>query len=330
VSGPVASGTTFDVAVAGQGAGMTLSSGTEVTARAAVPATGVGAVILNLTLTEPTGGGFATVFPSGTAWPGTSNVNVVGGQTAANLTIVPLGANGAASVYVQAAPPPPPPPAGPPIPPGLEFAPSKRGDRGPHVKSLQTYLTFSSFWMGTPEGSYGQLTQQAVMAFQKYVGLPASGTADARTVQTLVDFHRSGQWPQARSTSGNLIEVDKTKQLLFVIRNGRVLLTINTSTGTEQSYREWSDLLQTWITGFSHTYEGVLRVYREAATGWTEGELGQIYRPKYIKGGVAIHGSSSIPNYPASHGCIRVTTAFMDTVWDYNLAPMGSTVWVYR
>ena len=48
------------------------------------------------------------------------------------------------------------------------------------------------------------------------------------------------------------------------------------------------------------------------------------------KGGVAIHGSTSIPAYPASHGCIRVSTAFMDTVWAYNLIPFRSTVWVYR
>jgi lipoprotein-anchoring transpeptidase ErfK/SrfK len=44
---------------------------------------------------------------------------------------------------------------------------------------------------------------------------------------------------------------------------------------------------------------------------------------------VAVHGSSSIPNYPASHGCVRVSVPFMDFVWDQNLMPMGTTVWVH-
>jgi peptidoglycan hydrolase-like protein with peptidoglycan-binding domain len=312
-TGPVGNDTTFDIPVAGL---------------AGVPTSGAGTAIVNFTVTEPNGSGFVAGFPSGTPWPGTSNVNFAPGQTAANLALVALGANGAASALVRVVPPPPPP--GPPVPEGLAFAPSKRGDRGPHVTELQMYLTFSSFWMGQPDGAFGHLTQQAVMAFQKYVGLPASGAADARTVARLTEFHRSGEWPTARSTSGDLVEVDKTKQLLFIIRGGRVSLTVNTSTGTEKTYREWSDLWQTWVSGTSHTYEGVFRIYRQDPNGWIEGELGSIYRPKYVKGGVAIHGSASIPNYPASHGCIRVSTSFMDAIWAYNLVPLGGTVWVYR
>jgi lipoprotein-anchoring transpeptidase ErfK/SrfK len=33
-----------------------------------------------------------------------------------------------------------------------------------------------------------------------------------------------------------------------------------------------------------------------------------MYSPWYFYGGYAIHGSSSVPPYPASHGCVRVTT----------------------
>jgi len=319
VTGPVANDGTFDIPIAGKAG---------VPAMADTVGGTPGSAIVNLTVAQPNGSGFVAAFRSGSSWPGTSNVNFAVNQTAANLAIVELGANGAATALTRVVPPPPN--AGPPAPEGLPFAPSKRGDSGPQVQALQTYLTFSSFWLGEPGGSYGQLTQQAVMAFQKYVGLPASGAADAATIAALVQFHDSGQWPQARSTGGNLVEVDKTKQLLFIIRDGRVLLTINTSTGTERTFTEFSEQLQKMITDVAHTYEGVLRVYRQVSDGWVKGELGQIYRPKYVKGGVAIHGSPSIPNYPASHGCIRVSTAFMDTVWAYDLIPFGSTVWVYR
>ena len=68
---------------------------------------------------------------------------------------------------------------------------------------------------------------------------------------------------------------------------------------------------------------------RNSAEGWWEGELGELYRPKYFRGGIAVHGSNSIPNYPASHGCVRVSTTAMDFFWNENILPMGSAVWVY-
>jgi lipoprotein-anchoring transpeptidase ErfK/SrfK len=45
---------------------------------------------------------------------------------------------------------------------------------------------------------------------------------------------------------------------------------------------------------------------------------------------VAVHGAPRIPSTPASHGCVRVTTTFMDYVWNTNLMPMGSEVWVHK
>ncbi len=42
-----------------------------------------------------------------------------------------------------------------------------------------------------------------------------------------------------------------------------------------------------------------------------------------------MHGYPSVPAYPASHGCARVTGAAMDMVWARDLMPRGSEVWVY-
>ena len=66
-----------------------------VSGQGGVPASGVSAVVLNLTLTESTASGWAAAFPGGTAWSGASNLNVQGaGKTVPNLVIVPVGANG--------------------------------------------------------------------------------------------------------------------------------------------------------------------------------------------------------------------------------------------
>ncbi|MEK7411268.1 MAG: L,D-transpeptidase, partial [Actinomycetota bacterium] len=75
---------------------------------------------------------------------------------------------------------------------------------------------------------------------------------------------------------------------------------------------------------------GKFKINRERPNGWWVGDLGQIYRPKYFSGGIAIHGSYSVPAYPASHGCVRISTAAMDMIWDLDLLPRGTTVWVYE
>ncbi len=60
------------------------------------------------------------------------------------------------------------------------------------------------------------------------------------------------------------------------------------------------------------------------------GDLGALYRPRYFHGdGIAVHGYHSVPPYPASHGCVRVTEAAMDWIWATDVMPMGSAVWVH-
>ena len=63
--------------------------------------------------------------------------------------------------------------------------------------------------------------------------------------------------------------------------------------------------------------------------GWQDGELGEMYRPMYYSGNYAIHGSDSIPPWPASHGCARVSTAAMNLLYSQNNVPVGRQVVVY-
>lgn len=66
--------------------------GLDVTGIGGIPASGVAAVALNVTVTEPDGPGFVTVTPSGGA--STSNVNYAVAENVANLVIVPVGPDG--------------------------------------------------------------------------------------------------------------------------------------------------------------------------------------------------------------------------------------------
>jgi hypothetical protein len=65
-----------------------------VTGVGGVPASGVKAVAVNVTVTAPQSQGFLNVFPSGATEPATSNVNFNAGQTIANLVLVPVSSAG--------------------------------------------------------------------------------------------------------------------------------------------------------------------------------------------------------------------------------------------
>ncbi|MEY9968177.1 hypothetical protein ABIA33_006257 [Streptacidiphilus sp. MAP12-16] len=64
-----------------------------------VPAAGVAAAALNLTVTDSAGAGFLSAYPDGTVRGGASSVNFTAGQTVANMTVTPVGADGYVDIY---------------------------------------------------------------------------------------------------------------------------------------------------------------------------------------------------------------------------------------
>jgi hypothetical protein len=88
VTGPVGGGTTFPMQVAGRGG---------------VPASGVSAVVLNVTAVGPAAGGWLTLYPTGAPQPNASDLNFGPGQTRANLVVVRVGADGRVNVFASAA-----------------------------------------------------------------------------------------------------------------------------------------------------------------------------------------------------------------------------------
>ena len=66
----------------------------QVTGRGGVPASGVSAVVLNVTATAPSAAGFLTVFPAGLATPFVSSVNFGAGETVPNRAMVAVGSGG--------------------------------------------------------------------------------------------------------------------------------------------------------------------------------------------------------------------------------------------
>lgn len=193
-----------------------------------------------------------------------------------------------------------------------------RGDAGSEVEYIQRRLTELGYWLGDIDGKYGRLTSQAVMAFEKVHGLKRDGVMDDR-VRALLD---TAERPVGKTRHAYAIEVDKDRQVVFVTRYGKVQWILNTSTGTEEYYTHEGE------RKLATTPKGTFRISRQI-DGMREAPLGQLWRPKYFNGGIALHGSTSVPAYPASHGCVRLTYEAMDWLWEADIAPIGTTVVVY-
>lgn len=71
----------------------------QVTGRGGVPAEGVSAVLVNVTVTNPTASGYVTVHPDGATRPTASNLNFGARQTVPNLVAVPVGDTGGIALF---------------------------------------------------------------------------------------------------------------------------------------------------------------------------------------------------------------------------------------
>lgn len=190
--------------------------------------------------------------------------------------------------------------AGPPI--------IRPGSTGRQVTRLQQRLHQLGYAPGPANGTYGAKTTSAVWAFQKVNGL-RTGAVGARTWAALA--HPRTPKPLVRGGKADRVEIDLSRQLMFVYKDRRLALVSHVSTGAP---------------GMS-TPTGDYRVYRRVG-GWHRSPLGGMYRPLFFHRGYAMHGSLSVPLHPASHGCVRLPLHVADQT--ARLVHMGDRVLVRR
>ncbi len=199
----------------------------------------------------------------------------------------------------------------------------------PRARELTTTLRPPNLSVGTTSGAVTELARrlgalhyvvpslsstfgddfvQSVYTFQKVQGLERSGSVDAAFWARL----DNPRIPRPRYTEpASHIEIDKTHQVLYLVRNGEIVLISPVSTAG--------------IAGY-HTPEGRFAIYRKVV-GYDPSPLGVLLDPMYFVGGYAIHGNPSVPPYPASHGCVRVPNFVIYRL--FSSEPYGETVYVY-
>jgi peptidoglycan hydrolase-like protein with peptidoglycan-binding domain len=176
------------------------------------------------------------------------------------------------------------------------------GSRSPSVRALERRLADLHYLLRGVNGYFGYDTYEAVLAFQKVHRVGRTGRVTAATWRLL---SRAGV-PRARVPRGDHVEVDKSRQVMFEVRKGRVVRVIHVSTG---------------VTG--NTPVGRWRVYSKSP-GYNGKRM---YYSLFFMRGFAIHGYASVPPFPASHGCVRTPIWFAPGF--YARWGPGSVVWVF-
>ena len=193
------------------------------------------------------------------------------------------------------------------------------GDNGPWVARLQERLAAVGYRPGPIDGVYGKATRGAVYAFEKVNGLERDGVFGPEDWDAL-DQAAPLELP-ASEKDPDRVEVDLEDQVLYLVEDNRVRTVLPISSGNGEYFRGRGGA---WVK--ARTPEGRFQFTRRI-DGWRISYLGALYRPFYFRGGYAIHGSASVPPFPASHGCVRVENHDMDYL--VTRLSIGMPVYVY-
>jgi peptidoglycan hydrolase-like protein with peptidoglycan-binding domain len=182
-----------------------------------------------------------------------------------------------------------------PLPPARRVA----GLADPTVAEIQNLLTGLGYPAGPIDGEFGPRTAQGLCAWRRLEGLEAHrGQLDDAELARL---RATESLPEAEPGVG--ITVDKTCQTVYLRDDGRWEQVLTASTGRGGLPRV-----------------GEYRITRRAS-GWRTSTLypapqPNMYNSQFFRGSIAIHGSHVVPPRPASAGCVRVTPAGADLLWE--------------
>jgi hypothetical protein len=181
--------------------------------------------------------------------------------------------------------------------------------QAPGLREVQQLLADLGFMAPTGvTGAPGDETSVAVLAFQKWSGLPRTGVLDPRT--TAAVEHATRPQPVLRRP-GRRVEILLGRQVALAVVDNRVERVFHISSGS-----------------YGRTPSGRFRVYRKERLSWSIPFSTWMPFASYFVGGIAFHAYPSVPAYPASHGCVRMMAR--DAPLMYAFATYGTPVDVLR
>jgi lipoprotein-anchoring transpeptidase ErfK/SrfK len=206
------------------------------------------------------------------------------------------------------------PPGTEPPPPGLGV-----GSTGAAVLALEQKLESLHYYVGQVDEAFDANTRDAVMAFQKVTGMDRTGRATDDVVEAVNAGKDHPPDPMVPRGGFKRVEIDLDRQVLFLYEMNNVALILPVSTGNNQRFCS-----EGWCRK-AVTPPGSFVLY-EQRSGWEKSPLGWLYNSQYFNGGIAIHGSQSVPGYAASHGCVRIPMSASE--WFPERLSVGTPVYV--
>ena len=190
-------------------------------------------------------------------------------------------------------------------------------ERKARTLEAEQKLSDLGYWITNVDGASDDSTRQAILAFQKVEGLKRTGVLDDRVIEAI----RQASRPVAKYSGAAHVEIDITRQVILLVNSdGEVNKVLSTSTGSGARYfseGKWER---------AYTPRGKFVISRQIK-GIRKAPLGTIYNPSYFNGGIAIHGSNSVPATAESHGCARIPR-FADKDF-VEMVSIGMPVYVY-
>ena len=159
----------------------------------------------------------------------------------------------------------------------------RRGSSGRDVRLMQRGLARLGY-VTSRSGRFDAGTGRALIAFRKVNGMARRQAAGRAVLGKL--FHGAGGFALRYPKAGKHVEFDWSRQVLVLARRGRAERIYHSSSGTI----------------ITPTVYGSYSFYRKQPGTNAKGMV----HSNYFIRGYAIHGYKSVPNYPASHGCLRV------------------------
>jgi L,D-transpeptidase catalytic domain len=178
------------------------------------------------------------------------------------------------------------------------------GSSGPFVALIQQRLAALHFYI-PQTGVYDTGTGLALDAYHRLLRWGTYQTLDGRTISFLLDGY--GAFPVHYPGNGNHAEGDLTLQLLALVDGPKVQAIYPISSGKPST----------------PTILGNFRVYSKVPGYLPDG----MYFSNFFYSGYAIHGYDPAPDYPASHGCMRLP--IVDAISVYDWLQIGDWVDVY-
>lgn len=198
------------------------------------------------------------------------------------------------------------------------------------VGEAQTILTKLKIPTGPIDKDFGGQTARGLCTFRLIAGLkPSRNNVDASLLAKMrkyQDTYGSLAKTPAPTLKGSstYVLVDKTCQILLYVEGGTYVRAIAASTGKaghttpDSTKYRLNNTEKGWKCSGDYPDNKETGTCNKQSSGefGTSTSRGNMYNRRHIVGGYFVHGSMSVPTYPASHGCIRIPVP--DSDWMFH------------